>query len=50
MGKGRKGASMGLESSPKQKKRDRQKRKREETRWAAKSGPVVIKRPDDQPL
>ena len=49
MGKGRTGSSMGgLESSPQRKKRDRKKRKREEERWAAKSGPVVVKRIEDE--
>jgi hypothetical protein len=32
-----------VESSPKRKKRDREKRKREEAEWAARSGPVIVK-------
>jgi len=31
----------GLEASPKRKKRDAAKRRREEKQWAAMSGPVV---------
>lgn len=38
----------GLESSPKRRKRDEQRRKREEERWAAKSGPVIVKRIEDE--
>jgi hypothetical protein len=38
----------GLETSAKRKKRDRERRKREEERWAAKSGPVIIKRIGDE--
>jgi hypothetical protein len=37
---------MGVESSPKRKKRDHEKRKREEAAWAARSGPVIVKRID----
>jgi hypothetical protein len=43
------GVSMGgLESSPKRRRRDRKRRKREEAQWAAKSGPVVITRVEDE--
>ena len=46
---GKPGVSMGgLESSPKRRKRDRAKRKREEERWAAKSGPVIVTRIEDE--
>jgi hypothetical protein len=39
---GNKGASMGgLEKSPARRKREAVRRRREEARWAAKSGPVV---------
>jgi len=39
---GSKGASMGgLETSPQRRKRDAAKRRRQEKRWAARSGPVV---------
>ena len=39
---GNKGASMGgLEKSPARRKREADRRRREEERWAAKSGPVV---------
>jgi hypothetical protein len=38
---GSKGASMGgLEVSPRRRKREAKKRKREDEEWAAKSGPV----------
>jgi hypothetical protein len=47
---GKPGVSMGgLDSSPARRKRDRKERKREEERWAAKSGPVVVKRVEDEP-
>jgi len=46
---GKPGVSMGgLETSPKRRKRDREKRKRQEERWAAKSGPVIVKRIEDE--
>jgi hypothetical protein len=42
VGKGRTGASLGgFDKSPKRRKRDATKRRREEKRWAAKSGLVV---------
>jgi hypothetical protein len=48
--RGRKfGTSMGaIELSPKKKKRLAKKRKREEERWASRSGPAVSKRIDHE--
>lgn len=44
MSKGRTGASLGgAESSPERRKRQAAKRKREEKRWAARSGPVTVR-------
>jgi hypothetical protein len=43
--KGNTGASMGgVEVSRERRKRDAKKRKRQEERWAAKSGPVTVYR------
>jgi hypothetical protein len=42
VGKGQTGTSLGgFDESPKRRKRDAAKRRREEKRWAAKSGPVA---------
>jgi hypothetical protein len=47
-GKGHVGTSLGgTESSPERRKRDAAKRKRQDDRWAKRSGPVVTRRLDD---
>lgn len=48
--KGHSGASMGgMESSPARRKRMAARRRREEARWAARSGPVTVRRVDPAP-
>ncbi len=47
-GSGRTGTSLGgMEFSPDRRKRNAARRKRQEQRWAKRSGPVVTKRLDD---
>lgn len=41
--RGQLGASTNLSKSPKRQARDRRRRKREEARWAGKSGPVATR-------
>lgn len=39
---------MGIERSPKAKKRAAARRKAQERRWAARSGPVIVTKPADK--
>ena len=49
MSKGKQGVSTGgIEKSPARRKREAAKRKRQEDRWAARSGPVEVRRVEDQ--
>ena len=51
MSNGRTGASLGgVESSPERRSRQAAKRKREEKRWAKRSGPVTVRFVDPQTL
>jgi hypothetical protein len=49
--KGRTGSSLGgAETSPERRKRDAAKRRREEKRWAKRSGPVTVRFVDPEDL
>lgn len=47
--RGKQGTSMGaVEKAPWRKKRETKRRKRQEERWAARSGPVVVRESEEQ--
>ena len=47
--KGNLGQSAGTEKSPERKKRDAARRKREEAKWARRSGPVTVRWVEPRP-